>query len=66
MLAEEFANYDQNPSYHKMFELAGVAEALLAKTSSTRVRGNTMGRKQLDPVSPLQSIKEIEVVAVQS
>jgi hypothetical protein len=28
MLIEEFANYDQNPSYHKMFELAGVAEEI--------------------------------------
>lgn len=34
MLAEEFANYDQNPSYHKMFESAGVVEEIARANSA--------------------------------
>lgn len=38
MLIEEFAGYDQNPSYHKMFRLAGIAEEI-TRTSSALSSG---------------------------
>jgi hypothetical protein len=34
MLIEEFASYDQNPSYHKMFRLAGIAEEITRARSA--------------------------------
>src|SRR5713226_8927636 len=34
MLMEEFGYYDQNPSYHKMFESAGVAEEIARAKSA--------------------------------
>jgi hypothetical protein len=34
MLIEEFAGYDQNPSYHKMFRLAGIAEEITRARSA--------------------------------
>jgi hypothetical protein len=40
MLIEEFADYNQNPSYHKMFESVGVAEEIERASSSL---GSAMG-----------------------
>jgi hypothetical protein len=34
MLIEEFAGYDQNPSYHKMFRLAGIAKEITRASSA--------------------------------
>jgi alkanesulfonate monooxygenase SsuD/methylene tetrahydromethanopterin reductase-like flavin-dependent oxidoreductase (luciferase family) len=34
MLMEEFAGYDENPNYHKMFESAGVAEEIARAKSA--------------------------------
>ena len=36
MLIEEFVGYDQNPSYHKMFQLAGVAEEIARASLALR------------------------------
>jgi len=41
MLVEEFASYDQNPSYHKMFELAGVADEI-TRTKLALERGENV------------------------
>jgi hypothetical protein len=34
MLIEEFASYDQNPSYHKLFRLAGIVEEITRASSA--------------------------------
>jgi alkanesulfonate monooxygenase SsuD/methylene tetrahydromethanopterin reductase-like flavin-dependent oxidoreductase (luciferase family) len=34
MLVQEFANYDRNPSYHKMFEAAGVAREIASANAA--------------------------------
>jgi len=52
MLIEEFAMYDQNPSYHKMFESVGVAEEI-ARAKSARKTGES--------VSPNEKLLEISL-----
>ena len=61
MLIEEFAGYDQNPSYHKMFQLAGVAEEI-ARASLALSSGKIpdLSEKLLKISLANPSIKELE------
>ncbi len=48
MMVEEFARYDQIPSYHEMFESAGVARAIASANSTLRASGDIqLGEKLL-------------------
>jgi alkanesulfonate monooxygenase SsuD/methylene tetrahydromethanopterin reductase-like flavin-dependent oxidoreductase (luciferase family) len=51
MLIEEFAGYDHNPSYHKMFESAGVAQEIERAKLSLGSRGNVHPGENLTRIS---------------
>ncbi len=51
MLVEEFAGYDQNPSYHRMFELAGVAEEITREKSALGSSENSHPSEKLLRIS---------------
>jgi hypothetical protein len=51
MLIEEFANYDKNPSYHKMFEIAGVADEIKKASQSLGSKLNGTPTDKLQRIS---------------
>jgi luciferase-like monooxygenase len=51
MLIEEFANYDRIPSYHKMFESAGVAEEIKKACQSLGSKLNIAQAEKLQRIS---------------
>ncbi len=62
MLVEEFARYDQIPSYHKMFELAGITGEIASAHSSLASKGDIdLGEKMLKISLPNPTTKELDV-----
>ncbi len=51
MLVEEFARYDQIPSYHEMFESAGVARTIASANSTLRASGDIQISEKLLKIS---------------
>ncbi len=58
MLVEELASYDQIPSYHRMFELAGVAEEIARAKSALGSSVDVLLDGKLLEISPANPTME--------